>query len=218
MGPLNEVEKRNCPAKLFLAGDPSLLKNGKRVSLVGSREATERGLEAASKLAALLARNDIIVVSGLAKGIDTASHRGSIAAKGRTIAVIGTPLEEYYPKENRDLQTEIADSHLLISQFPPGYPSNKSNFPMRNRTMALISDATVIVEAGESSGTLHQGWEALRLGRPLWIMESTANNAKLSWPKEMIKYGARVLGQNTLAELLETLPSSTRDERSQLTI
>ena len=83
-----------------------------------------------------------------------------------TIAVLGTDLDDCYPPENRPLQERLMREHLVISQFPSGTPSRRTNFPRRNRTMALLTDATVIIEAGESSGTLDQGWEALRLGRP----------------------------------------------------
>ena len=101
---------------------------------------------------------------------------------------------------------------LVVSQFPPGYPSQKKNFPMRNRTMALITDATVIVEAGEKSGTLHQGWEALRLGRLLFLLESVAKDDRLSWPAEMIRYGAQVLSRENLELVLDEMPEYSRVE------
>jgi len=96
--------------------------------------------------------------------------------------------------------------HLAISQFPSGHPMQKKNFPIRNRTMALLSHATVIVEAGEGSGTLHQGWEALRLGRPLFIMESLTRRRELKWPGEMIGYGAQALSRDTMDVLFDLLP------------
>jgi hypothetical protein len=104
--------------------------------------------------------------------------------------VLGTPLDQFYPKGNHDLQQTLMREHLVVSQFPLGYPVTPKNFPIRNRTMALLTDATVIVEAGEKSGTVHQGWEALRLGRLLFLLESVAMEPALSWPKEMIHYGA----------------------------
>lgn len=146
----------------------------------------------------------IVVVSGLAEGIDTAAHRAAIRRGGRTIAVLGTPLDRTYPASNAELQAEIGREHLLVSQFPNGAQIQRASFVMRNRTMALISDASVIVEAGEGSGTLSQGWEALRLGRPLFIMKSVVENAELQWPGEMLDYGARVLSEP--AELLALLP------------
>jgi DNA processing protein len=96
------------------------------------------------------------------------------------------------------------EDHLAISQFPVGHPTLRTNFPRRNRTMALITDATVIVEAGETSGSLSQGWEALRLGRPLFIMKSVAESG-LKWPAEMRRYGADVLADPD--DLLDVLPT-----------
>ena len=145
-----------------------------------------------------------MVVSGLAKGIDTSAHRSAIDAGGRTIAVLGNPLEQFYPRENRELQQEIADNHLLVSQFPAGHPAGRGNFPRRNRTMALLTDATVIVEASDGSGTISQGWEALRLGRRLFVMRSVMENPALEWPAEMRQYGAETLSET--GELLEALP------------
>ena len=104
--------------------------------------------------------HQMIVVSGLACGIDTAAHTAAIESGGKTIAVLGTPLDDTYPQENQALQSLIMAQHLAVSQFAPGAGTQPKNFPVRNRTMALLTDATVIVEAGEKSGTVHQGWEA----------------------------------------------------------
>ena len=123
---------------------------------------------------------------------------------GRTIAVLGTPLDRTYPAKNRALQRRIMEEHLAISQYPVGHPILKGNFPRRNRTMALISDATVIAEAGETSGSLSQGWEALRLGRPLFIMKSVAGSG-LKWPADMRRYGADLLSDPD--DLLDVLPT-----------
>jgi DNA processing protein len=204
IGPLNDVERRNAPALVYLIGHAELAQSGRRVAIVGSRKATEEGLKRAARLARILAENRITVVSGLAEGIDASAHRSAIHHGGRTIAVIGTPLDRAYPASNADLQHEIAREHLVISQFAPGLPVQKQNFVLRNRTMALISDASVIVEAGEGSGTLSQGWEALRLGRPLFLMKSVASNPTLSWPAEMLDYGALVLSEPE--ELMGALP------------
>lgn len=207
LGLLTDIEQKHAPDEIYWAGDPTLLRLKRKVSVVGSRSASEDGLRRARALAQQLVRSDIIVVSGLADGIDTAAHRGAIEAGGRTIAVIGTPLDQSYPKDNADLQALIARDHLVVSQFASGTRVRPFHFPIRNRLMALLTDATVIVEAGESSGTLHQGWEAIRLGRPLFIMESVVRNASLSWPQEMIDYGAQVLSRENLPVMLENLPS-----------
>jgi DNA processing protein len=154
----------------------------------------------------------MIVVSGLAEGVDTAAHETALAEGGRTIAVIGTPRDGCFPVRNRSLQERIVREGLVISQFPLGAPIEKKNFPIRNRTMALLTDATVIVEAGESSGTLHQGWEALRLGRLLFLMQSVVEDTTLSWPAEMIRYGAQVLSRENLDIILDEMPSLTQVE------
>ena len=107
---------------------------------------------------------------------------------------------------------------LVISQFPEGFRSAPKCFPIRNRTMALLSEATVIVEAGETSGTLHQGWEALRLGRPLFLVEELVLSQGHTWAKEMMGYGAVPLSLSKLDDLLDALPTRARGERSELTL
>jgi DNA processing protein len=161
-------------------------------------------LRRAAKISRLLAEYDVVVVSGLAEGIDTAAHRAAIEAKGHTIAVLGTPLDQVTPRKNADLQALIARDHLLVSQFAPGTSVRPHFFPIRNRTMALIVDASVIVEAGDTSGSLSQGWEAIRLGRQLFIMKSILTRPGLKWPDKMLKYGAQVL--DDLEPLLEAIP------------
>jgi DNA processing protein len=111
---------------------------------------------------------------------------GAIEAGGRVVAVIGTPLDKAYPAENAELQKAIYRDHLLVSPFPSGEQVFPSNFPKRNRVMAALSDATVIVEASDTSGTLHQAAECQRLGRWLFIMRSVAEDRKLKWPVKFI--------------------------------
>jgi DNA processing protein len=216
LGTLNEIEARNAPTHLYLAGDVSLLSQGPRISIVGSRAASAEGLRRARVLANALADRGIIVVSGLAKGVDRAAHEAAIEAGGRTIAVIGTPLDTTYPTEHADLQARLMAHHLVISQFASGTPTTRRSFPMRNRTMALLTDATVIVEAGEKSGALYQGWEALRLGRLVFLLDSVARNNRLSWPQEMIRYGAQVLSRENLPNVIDTIPSMTVSSASVL--
>jgi DNA processing protein len=207
LGALNDVQQKHAPASLFVMGDTALLQRGPRVAIVGSRAASLEGLARARSLARELVRHDVTVVSGLAAGVDTAAHTAALDHGGRTIAVLGTPLDQVYPKENAGLQARIAERDLLVSQFPSGMKVTPRNFPIRNRTMALLSDATVIVEAGERSGILHQGWEALRLGRLLFLMESVANDPQLTWPKEMLAYGAQILSRDNLPRVIRHLPA-----------
>jgi DNA processing protein len=212
LGPLNPIEEKHAPSRLFVAGDPAILKAGPRVSIVGARKASDEGLRRAARLARLLVERDVTVVSGLARGIDTAAHRTTIEIKGgRTIAVIGTSLSEAYPPENRPLQDRLMCEQLVVSQFASGVPIRKANFPQRNRTMALLTDASVIIEAGDGSGSLSQGWEALRLGRPLFITKTVAEDNRLTWPTEMMQYGAQVLSERNLESLFDALPVWARE-------
>lgn len=204
LGPLNEVERKHAPRALYVAGDIGLCRGCARVSVIGTREVSPGGLKRTQDLVEILVDRGAVIVSGLARGVDTCAHRAAIDAGGRTIAVIGTPLDQFYPKENADLQRTLMAGHLVISQFPEGAPAERKNFVIRNRTMALVSHATVIVEAGEGSGTLHHGWEALRLGRPLFLLESLVKRADLKWPRAMMDYGAQVLTRGNI-EVLFTL-------------
>jgi DNA processing protein len=172
--------------RLFLSGDVSLLKH-KCVSVIGARNVTEGGARRARKISAQLATHGVVVTSGLAKGVDINAHTGSLDNRGRTIAVIGTPLEKCYPAEHAEVQEEIYSHHLLVSQFPPGTRTFPSDFPKRNRLMAALTDASIIVEASDSSGTLHQAAECVRLGRWLFIMQSVAMDPDLDWPSKFLK-------------------------------
>ena len=209
LGSLGPIEAKNAPEALFVAGDTSLLTEGTRVAVVGSRKASSDGQQRARSLVCSLVEQGMTVVSGLAEGIDTIAHETAIERGGRTIAVLGTPLSQAYPSKNRKLLEIIKRDHLAVSQFPEGYPAKRENFPQRNRTMALICDATIVVEAGEKSGTRHQGWEAIRLGRIGYLLENVAKNPRLSWPSELIRYGAQVLTRDALPTLRYDIPNFT---------
>lgn len=171
---------------VFYAGDLSLLKR-KCVSVIGAREVTEHGASRARKIARGLAEAGVVVTSGLAKGVDVEAHAACLDEGGRTVAVIGTPLDKAYPIENAAIQTEIYTHHLLVSQFRPGTRTFPSDFPKRNRLMAALTDASIIVEASDSSGTLHQAAECVRLGRWLFIMRAVAENRDLEWPAKFLR-------------------------------
>lgn len=182
-------------AKIWLAGDVSLVRKP-CVSVVGAREVSKEGAARAHRLAKELATAGIVTVSGLAKGVDTQALTGAMNAGGHVIAVIGTPIDRAYPAENKRLQEKIYRDHLLISQFAPGKRVFPSNFPERNQLMAAISDATVIVEASDTSGSLHQAAECTRLGRWLFIAKSLAEDPSLTWPQKFLAYPTtRVLTQ-----------------------
>ncbi|MHB1692486.1 MAG: DNA-processing protein DprA [bacterium] len=168
----------------------------KRIAVIGTRNPSEVGVKRAKKLVKLLVRDGYTIVSGLARGIDTVAHKTAIESGGNTIAVIGTPITEYYPPENKKLQDLIAEKYLLISQIPickystQTFRGNRLFFPERNITMSALTHATVIVEAGETSGTLIQAKAALQQGRKLFIMNSCFLNPKLTWPKKFEEKGA----------------------------
>jgi len=172
-------------ARIFYSGELSLL-DAPAVSIVGTRDVSDAGRLRASRLARELAQAGVTVVSGLAKGVDTASHQSAIKAKGATVAVIGTPLSKAYPAENAKLQEEIYRHHLLLTPFAPSDSVFKGNFPARNKVMAAVSDATVIVEASDTSGTLHQAAECQRLGRWLFILRSVIETPSVSWPSRFV--------------------------------
>jgi len=207
LGVLNDVELKHVPKKGYYLGELSLFSKGARVSIIGTRKPTPEGIRRANIVAKKLVAEGITIVSGMAEGVDTLAHTVAIENRGKTIAVLGTPLDKPYPKSNMGLFEHLSNNQLVISQFETGYPFSKRNFPIRNRTMALISHATVIIEASENSGTIHQGWEALRLGRPLYLLESLVKNSNLTWPEKFIEYGARVLTRDNFDDLLNELPT-----------
>lgn len=190
------------PPFLFLKGNVHLL-NEKSVCVVGSRNASVDSMKKTEKLVKALIKRNIVVNAGLAKGIDTATHKTALENGGRTIAVIGTPINQYYPKENKDLQLSIEENGLVVSQFPPCNPVYRWNFPTRNGTMSGISLATIIMEAGETSGALRQADYALKQGRDVLIPQSAINNSSISWPKKYIKKGAHAF--KNLKEVLQIL-------------
>jgi DNA protecting protein DprA len=169
----------------FYAGELDLL-DAPTVSIVGTREASDAGWRRASQLARNLVKAGVTIVSGLAKGIDTAALTSAISNGGRVAGVIGTPLDKAYPAENAELQQQIYAHHLLLTPFKTGERVFRSNFPTRNRVMAAISDATVIIEASDTSGTLHQAAECVRLGRWLFVAKSVVDDRSLSWPQKFL--------------------------------
>ena len=180
---------------LYFRGNWDLI-HTRSVAVVGTRNPSKEGEAHTRSLVKKLVADNFTIVSGLAKGIDTVAHNTAIETTGRTIGVIGTPLSSVYPKENKDLQERIASDYLLISQVPvwrysrQGPQINKLFFPERNVTMSALTEATLIVEAGETSGTLIQARAALQQGRKLFILNSCFENKRLTWPARFAKKGA----------------------------
>lgn len=178
------------PRFLYLRGNTALLYNTKTVALVGSRNASEKAKANTERLAVALGRNGIIVVSGLARGIDVTAHKAALANGFYTIAVIGTNLNQYYPSENKDVQKEIESKGLVISQFSPATKTERWFFPMRNGVMSGLSQATVVMEAGETSGALKQATFALKQKRLVLIPKNVFSIENISWPEKLLSQGA----------------------------
>ena len=187
---------------IYIAGAVDVLK-APCVAIVGTREVTEAGRDRAYWLAEKLAQAGVTIVSGLAKGVDTAAHTGALAADGRTAAVIGTPLNKAYPAENAPLQEAIYRDHLLVSPFKIGDAVFKSNFPARNRVMAVLTDATVIIEASDTSGTLHQAAECTRLKRWLFISKAIVDDPGVKWPAKFLKTYDRAVVLNRVSDIVD---------------
>jgi DNA processing protein len=156
---------------LHLAGDASLL-DRPSIAIVGSRRASHEGRALAAEVACELVRRGLVVLSGLAAGIDATAHEAAMLQGGRTIAVIGTSLDQAYPRHHASLQERIAIEHLVVSPFESGTPMARWHFPKRNRLMARLARAMVLVDAGATSGTRHQVEECLSLGKPVFIRAS----------------------------------------------
>ncbi|AMY71170.1 DNA-processing protein DprA [Frigidibacter mobilis] len=200
---------------LYFQGWWDLVNSPRSVAVVGTRNPSEEGVARTRRLVRSLIGDDFTIVSGLAAGIDTAAHTAAIEQGGRTIAVLGTPLSMAYPAANRKLQAEIAKNHLLISQVPVKRYFNQKNpvannffFPERNITMSALTQATIIVEAGETSGTLIQARHALKQGRKVFILDSNFRKPNLKWPHTFEERGAiRVADYHDIRRYLVPVPS-----------
>lgn len=203
-----EELKKNGIRHFYYKGDLGIIEAEKKISIVGARKSTLEGEARARKLAKELSKRNFVIVSGLAKGIDTAAMTETIKHKGRLIGVIGTPITEYYPKENKALQDWVAQNHLLVSHVPfykysqQPFSTKKFYFPERNVIMAAISDATIIVEASDTSGTLTQAKACMEMGKKLFILDSCFNKG-LKWPSTFQERGA--IKVKNMDELLEYL-------------
>ena len=202
--PENLRQVADPPPVLFTRG--SLVPNDVHaVALVGTRRASAYGIAVAERLAGDLARAGITIVSGLARGVDTAAHHAAMRAGGRTLAVLGNGLDQVYPAENTGLATAILKTSqgALISEFAPGIPPDAVNFPRRNRIISGLSRLTVIVEAGERSGALITADFALEQGRDVLAVPGSILSATSAGPNELLKQGATpVTCANDVLEVL----------------
>ena len=189
--PSRLAEVPDAPATLHVRG--SLVDaDALAIAIVGSRRATPYGLEVAEMLAADLAARGVTIVSGLARGIDSAAHRGALRVGGRTLAVLGSGVDVIYPPENRRLAGEIAARGALLSQFAPGTPPLPQNFPIRNQVIAAMSLAVVVVEAAEKSGSLITARLAAELGREVLAVPGRITAPESRGANRLIQDGAHV--------------------------
>ncbi len=173
------------------------------VAVVGSRKPTPYGVAVAERLASGLSSAGITVVSGMARGIDTAAHKGALKAGGRTIAVLGCGVDVVYPRENKRIMEEIASSGAVISEFPPGSEPGAWHFPVRNRIISGLSRAVVVVEAAARSGALITADIALEQGRDVMAVPGNISSPLSCGPNRLIKQGARLV--EGVADILDEL-------------
>lgn len=200
--PTSLRDLRDPPPQLFLRGNTGLLK-GRMVAIVGSRAATPVGRRAAEQMARELSEAGLTVVSGMALGIDGAAHRGALLGSGGTVAVLGAGPDRPYPAGNREIFNTIADRGLLLSEFPPGEPARPYHFPRRNRLIAALAAAIVVVEAARRSGALITVDHALDLGREVFALPGSVENPQAEGTNALLRDGAHLV--TCAGDLLETL-------------
>ncbi len=196
------------PLVLYVRGDARILSET-GIAMVGTRHPTPYGLGMAERLAIDLANCGLVIISGMARGIDSIAHKGAVEARGRTIAVFGTGVDIIYPRENRKLSEQILElGGALISEFPIGTSPAPHNFPLRNRIISGLSRGVLVVEAGEFSGTRITSRCALEQCREVFAVPGNVTN-KLAWtPNTLIKQGAKLVA--TWEDVFEELPTEIR--------
>src|SRR5262245_19826278 len=210
------------PPPLYVRGE-ILDDDSLAIAIVGSRRPTPYGLSVAERLASELAGRGVTIVSGLARGIDTAAHRGALAGGGRTIAVLGCGLDVVYPPENIPLARTIERRGAVVSQFPAGMPALPWHFPARNRTLAGLVFGVVVVEAAEKSGALITAGFAGDLGRETFAVPGRITSASSAGTNRLIQDGAKLVTcwQDIVSELPEPWrravrgPLASKDESPQ---
>ena len=185
-------EIHNPPIVLYVWGE-LLEKDRHAVSIVGSRRTSHYGLESAKKLSYQLAYAGLTIVSGLARGIDTAAHQGALAAKGRTVAVLGSGLMNLYPPENRELAEKIAASGAVVTEFPMTVSPDVQTFPQRNRIVSGWSDGLLVVEAGLKSGALITAGQAAEQGRSVYAIPGQIDKSTSAGSNRLIQQGAKLV-------------------------
>jgi DNA processing protein len=199
------------PIVLYCLGDLSRAGSQPAVAIVGSRRCSTYGKSASEMLARELARRGVTIVSGLARGIDSAAHRGALDGGGATVAVMGTGLDTVYPKENRKLAEQIAARGALLTEFPLNTPPLSQNFPFRNRVISGIALGVMIVEGAERSGSLITARMAYEQGREVFAVPGNITSSKSFGPNYLIKDGAKLV--QTWQDVVEEFPA---DHKSRI--
>lgn len=203
------------PKQLFVLGDLQSLLEAPRVAVVGSRKVTPYGRAVTEMLAGELAAKGIVIISGLALGVDAVAHRAALDAGGKTLAVLPTSLDNIYPSVHRDLARKIVSSGgVLVSEYDTGMPGLKKNFIERNRLVSGLSDAVLITEAAQKSGTLHTANFALEQGRTVLTVPGNITSAGSEGTNNLIKSGA--LPVTETADIFEALHLTPKDLQRQL--
>ena len=195
------------PLVLYVRGDARVLTQ-LSVAIVGTRRPTAYGTSVTLRLAADLAQRGLVITSGMARGIDSASHRGALEAKGKTVAVLGSGLDVIYPRENQKLADRIASSGAVISEFPLGTSPAPENFPIRNRIISGLALGVVVVEAAEYSGSLITARLALEQDREVFAVPGNITAAQSFGPNHLIKQGAKLVDH--WMDVVEELPADVR--------
>jgi len=182
------------------------------IGVVGSRQATHYGLQCAKKMSFQIAFAGYTVISGLARGIDTAAHEGALASKGRTVAVIGSGMGQLYPPENQALAERIAKQGAVVSQFPVDYPPDKQSFPLRNRVVAGWSTGLLVVEAPVRSGALITAQQATDMGRTIYAVPGSIDRPTSVGCNRLIQQGAKLVmdGGEILDDLMVLFPTAPK--------
>lgn len=181
----------NFPAVIYAKGDLDCLKNKITIAVVGTREPTRNSATIARALSASMARAGAVIVSGGALGIDSAAHTGALDANGNTVAVLGCGLDSDYLSVNRALRNDISKNGAVISEYPPGTNALARNFPIRNRIISGLSYGTVVIEAGEKSGSLITARYAAQQGRDIYAVAGDLFSSKFSGANKLIQDGAK---------------------------
>ena len=188
------------PPLLFVRGDPALL-SLPQIAIVGSRNPSALGVETATAFAFTLSQHGFVITSGLALGIDAASHRGALNAKGYTIAVAGTGLDRVYPARHIGLATEIVNTGAMVSEFPPGTLAKANHFPRRNRIISGLCQGLLVVEAAKHSGSLITARMALEQNREVFAIPGSIHNPLARGCNALIREGAKLV--ETTQDILE---------------